>query len=182
MTTPRYTVPGLKPDAASEVIGLLQDRLNALNDLALTLKHVHWNVVGPHFIAVHTMLDPQVDGVREMVDDVAERIATLGGSPCGTPGALVAARSWEDYSIGRDDAIAHLGALDLVYSGVIADHRTAIDKTEEPDPVTQDLLIDQAGELEQYHWFVRAHLENADGSLRSEGAKTEKEAAEAATD
>jgi starvation-inducible DNA-binding protein len=182
MTTPRYTVPGLKPDAASEVIGLLQDRLNALNDLALTLKHVHWNVIGPHFIAVHTMLDPQVDGVREMVDDVAERIATLGGSPCGTPGALVAARSWEDYSIGRDDAIAHLGALDLVYSGVIADHRTAIDKTEEPDPVTQDLLINQAGELEQYHWFVRAHLENADGSLRSEGAKTEKEAAEAATD
>jgi starvation-inducible DNA-binding protein len=182
MTTPRYTVPGLKPDAASEVIGLLQDRLNALNDLALTLKHVHWNVIGPHFIAVHTMLDPQVDGVREMVDDVAERIATLGGSPCGTPGALVAARSWEDYSIGRDDAIAHLGALDLVYSGVIADHRTAIDKTEEPDPVTQDLLINQAGELEQYHWFVRAHLENTDGSLRSEGAKTEKEAAEAATD
>jgi len=182
MTTPRYTVPGLKPDAASEVIGLLQDRLNALNDLALTLKHVHWNVIGPHFIAVHTMLDPQVDGVREMVDDVAERIATLGGSPSGTPGALVAARSWEDYSIGRDDAIAHLGALDLVYSGVIADHRTAIDKTEEADPVTQDLLINQAGELEQYHWFVRAHLENADGSLRSEGAKTEKEAAEAATD
>ncbi len=182
MTTPRYTVPGLKPDTAGEVIGLLQDRLNALNDLALTLKHVHWNVIGPHFIAVHTMLDPQVDGVREMVDDVAERIATLGGSPCGTPGALVAARSWEDYSIGRDDAIAHLGALDLVYSGVIADHRTAIDKTEEPDPVTQDLLINQAGELEQYHWFVRAHLENADGSLRSEGAKTEKEAAEAATD
>jgi starvation-inducible DNA-binding protein len=182
MTTPRYTVPGLKPDTAAEVIGLLQDRLNALNDLALTLKHVHWNVVGPNFIAVHTMLDPQVDGVREMVDDVAERIATLGGSPSGTPGALVAARSWEDYSIGRDDAIAHLGALDLVYSGVIADHRTAIDKTEEPDPVTQDLLINQAGELEQYHWFVRAHLENADGSLRSADAKTEKEAAEAATD
>jgi starvation-inducible DNA-binding protein len=182
MTTPRYTVPGLKPDTASEVITLLQDRLNALNDLALTLKHVHWNVIGPHFIAVHTMLDPQVDGVRVMVDDVAERIATLGGSPCGTPGALVAARSWEDYSIGRDDAIAHLGALDLVYSGVIADHRTAIDKTEETDPVTQDLLINQAGELEQYHWFVRAHLENTDGTLRSAGASTEEEAARAATD
>ena len=72
MTTPKYTVPGMKPDAASEVIGLLQDRLNALNDLALTLKHVHWNVVGPHFIAVHTMLDPQVDGVR-----VGEQVALL---------------------------------------------------------------------------------------------------------
>ena len=116
-----------------------------------------------------------------MVDDVAERIATLGGSPCGTPGALVAARSWDDYSIGRADAIAHLGALDLVYSGVIADHRTAIDKTEDPDPVTQDMLISQAGELEQYHWFVRAHLENADGTLRSAGADTEEDAARSAT-
>src|ERR1041384_2060648 len=132
-----YTVPGMKPDAAGDVVQLLQDRLNALNDLALTLKHVHWNVVGPNFIAVHTMLDPQVDAVREMVDDVAERIATLGGSPCGTPGALVEQRSWDDYSVGRADTLEHLAALDVVYSGVISDHRSAIAKTESSDPVTQ---------------------------------------------
>jgi starvation-inducible DNA-binding protein len=175
--SPAYTVPGMKPDDAGEVITLLQDRLNALNDLALTLKHVHWNVVGTHFIGVHLMLDPQVDAVRLMVDATAERIATLGGSPIGTPGALVAARTWDDYSIGRADAIAHLGALDVVYSGVIEDHREAIEKTDEPDPVTQDMLIEQAGQLEQFHWFVRAHLENADGRLRTESAKTEAAAA-----
>jgi starvation-inducible DNA-binding protein len=123
------------------------------------------------------MLDPQVDGVRVMVDDVAERIATLGGSPNGTPGALVAARTWDDYSVGRDDAIAHLGALDLVYTGVITDHRAAIEATGEADPVTEDLLIAQAGELEQYHWFVRAHLENSDGTLRTAGSSTETGAA-----
>jgi starvation-inducible DNA-binding protein len=175
--TINYTVPGLKTDAAKDIVGILQGRLHALNDLALTLKHVHWNVVGPQFIAVHTMLDPQVDGVRVMVDDVAERIATLGGSPTGTPGALVEARTWDDYSVGRDDAIAHLAALDLVYVGVIEDHRNAIAATEESDPVTQDLLIGQAGDLEQYQWFVRAHLENSEGTLRSAGARTETAAA-----
>src|ERR1044071_181025 len=123
-----YTVPGLKSDSAERVIRLLQDRLNSLNDLALTLKHVHWNVTGPTFIAVHTMLDPQVDGVRAMVDATAERIATLGGSPIGTPGALVAQRTWDDYSIGRAGADEHLAALDLVYTGVIQDHRAAIEK------------------------------------------------------
>jgi starvation-inducible DNA-binding protein len=176
-SAPHYTVPGLKPDTAGEVIALLQDRLNALNDLALTLKHVHWNVVGPHFIAVHTMLDPQVDAVRLMVDDLAERIATLGGSPVGTPGALVAQRSWDDYSIGRADTNAHLAALDVVYSGVIKAHRGAIEQTEEPDPVTQDMLIDQAGQLEQFHWFVRAHLETDAGTLVTEGVRDEKSAA-----
>jgi len=176
----RYTVPGMSQGDAGKIIDLLQDRLHALNDLALTLKHVHWNVVGPNFIAVHTMLDPQVDAVRVMVDDTAERIATLGGSPSGTPGILVKERSWDDYDVGRADAIAHLGALDLVYGGVIAAHRNAIDATEENDPVTQDMLIEQAGHLEQYQWFVRAHLENANGEISTAGARTEKGAAKSA--
>jgi starvation-inducible DNA-binding protein len=176
-----YTVPGMKPDDADKVTAQLQDRLNALNDLALTLKHVHWNVTGPHFIAVHTMLDPQVDAVREMVDDTAERIAALGGSPVGTPGALVAQRGWDDYSVGRADSIAHLGALDLVYSGVIEAHRAVIDSTEETDLVTQDMLIGQARQLEEFQWFVRAHLESADGTLSTAGSATERTAAKRAS-
>src|SRR6188472_2607986 len=107
---PKYTVPSMTVEQGAEVAAVLQERLNALNDLALTLKHIHWNVVGPHFISVHQMLDPQVDAVRLMVDATAERIATLGHSPVGTPGALVAGRSWDDYSLRRADAIAHLGA------------------------------------------------------------------------
>jgi len=121
-SVPSYTVPGLKLDTAGEAIALLQDRLNALNDLALTLKHVHWNVVGSHFIAVHTMLDPQVDAVRVMVDDLAERIATLGGSPVGTPGALVAQRTWDgaraypgevcDVAISRQSGVEHAAPVE----------------------------------------------------------------------
>ncbi len=175
-----YTVPGMKTGNAERVNKLLQDRLNSLNDLALTLKHVHWNVVGPNFIAVHTMLDPQVEAVRLMADATAERIAALGGSPVGTPGALVKQRDWDDYSVGRADAIAHLGALDVVYAGIIEAHRAAIDATDELDLVTQDLLIGQARQLEEYHWFVRAHLESADGTLSTGGATTERSAAKRA--
>jgi starvation-inducible DNA-binding protein len=176
-----YTVPGMKSDTAEDVIAILQDRLNALNDLALTLKHVHWNVVGPNFIAVHLMLDPQVEAVRGMVDDTAERIATLGGSPVGTPGALVAQRSWDDYSIGRADTQEHLAALDVVYQGVIEAQREAIESTEELDHVTQDMLIGHSADLEQFHWFVRAHLERKDGSLKTKGVKTERSAAKRAS-
>ncbi|MFB9375554.1 Dps family protein [Kineococcus gynurae] len=174
--TPAYTVPGLTPSQGAEIAALLQDRLNALTDLHLTLKHVHWNVVGPHFIAVHEMLDPQVDAVREMADTTAERIATLGASPSGTPGALVADRSWDDYSIGRAGAIEHLGALDLVYQGVISDHRSAIEATDDLDLVTQDMLIAQSSELEQFHWFVRAHLETQGGTLTTANATSEVDA------
>ncbi|CAN5750696.1 DNA starvation/stationary phase protection protein [soil metagenome] len=174
-----YTIPTMEPAAGKEVARLLQDRLNALTDLHLTLKHIHWNVVGPHFIAVHEMLDPQVDAIRLMADTLAERIATLGAEPKGTPGALVSARTWDDYSLNRAGALEHLAALNLVYDGVISDHRAAIDSTEEPDPVTQDILIGQSAQLEQYQWFVRAHLERSSGDLVSEGEAREADAARA---
>ena len=174
---PRFTVPGLDAETGAEVAGILQMRLHALNDLALTLKHVHWNVVGPHFIGVHEMIDPQVELVRGYIDEIAERIATLGLSVKGTPGALVEARSWDDYSIGRADTIAHLGALDVVYQGVIADHRKAAEDTEETDPVTNDMLIGHLHQLELFHWFVRAHLENSSGVLATDDESTEKGAA-----
>jgi starvation-inducible DNA-binding protein len=68
-----------------------------------------------------------------MADETVERVATLGGSPCGTPGALVAQREWDDYSIGRAGTLEHLGALDVVYAGIIEAHRRAADATEDLD-------------------------------------------------
>jgi len=178
--TPQFTVPGMSTQDAGEISATLQERLNALTDLHLTLKHVHWNVVGPHFIAVHEMLDPQVDAVRAMTDATAERIATLGTSPVGTPGALVAQRTWDDYSMGRAGAIEHLGALDLVYAGVIEDQRKAIESVSDVDPVTEDLLVGQAAQLELFHWFVRAHLESSSGDLSTDEGDTEPIAAKKA--
>ncbi|MEV5444801.1 DNA starvation/stationary phase protection protein [Streptomyces sp. NPDC052644] len=172
-----YTIPGMDVRDSQDIIELLQMRLHSLNDLHLTLKHVHWNVVGPHFIAVHEMIDPQVDQVRAMTDDLAERISTLGGEPVGTPGALVERRTWDDYSIGRAEAIEHLGALDLVYTSVIREHREAMRATESSDPVTQDMLIEQLRGLELFQWFVRAHLESSGGRLSTRGATTETGAA-----
>ena len=69
----------------------------------------------------------------------------------------------------------------MVYTGVIESHREAIEETEELDPVTQDMLIAQSAQLEQFHWFVRAHLEKADGSLTTGNARTERSAAKRAS-
>ena len=178
MTT--FTVPGLDDDQSARLADALQQRLTACNDLHLTLKHVHWNVVGPNFIAVHEMLDPQVDLVRGFADDIAERIATLGGSPDGRLGANVAERTWSDYSLGRDTVPAHLAALDKVYDGVVTDHRAAIALAGDLDPITEDLLIGQTAELEKFQWFVRAHLEDKGGRIPSADADSETAAADAA--
>jgi len=175
----KYTVPGMETDDAQRVVETLQHRLTALIDLHLTLKHIHWNVIGPSFIGVHEMLDPQVDAVREFTDDMAERIATMGGEPVGTPGYITKTRGWDDYELLRAGTNQHLAALDLVYNGVIGDHRKAIEEFDDLDLVSQDMLIAQTDKLELFQWFVRAHLEDSTGHLSHEGAHTTAQAADA---
>lgn len=166
--TDTFTVPGLSADNGQEAAAILQDRLEALIDLTLTLKHVHWNVVGTGFIGVHEMLDPHYQAVALMVDATAERMAALGASPNGLAGSLVTNRSWDDYPLGRAVVPQHLRALDEAYTGVIADHRRGIERMGDLDPVTEDMLIGQVAELESFQWMVRAHLENGDG-VKAEG-------------
>ena len=177
-----FTVPGVPLEDGHKLAQQLQLRLHALNDLQLTLKHAHWNVVGPKFIGVHTMLDPQVDAVRAMVDELAERMATMGVAPIGTPGHLVENRTWDDYSLGLAGASEHLGALDLVYTGVIEGHRDVIEVAGDIDPVTEDMLIGHVAQLELFQWFIRAHLKDDEGVLATDGATTEAEAAQQAMD
>ncbi len=161
----KTTVTSLSEETSARAVDIMQERLTALIDLQLTLKHIHWNVVGMNFIAVHEMLDPQVDAVRLMTDAVAERIATMGGEPKGTPGSVVEARTWDDYSLNRAPTVQHLVELDKVYSGVAADHRAAIAEFGDLDPVTEDLFIGHLADLELFQWFVRAHLKNTEGDV-----------------
>ncbi len=161
-----YTTPGLELESSQRMTAILQTRLHALNDLHLTLKHAHWNVVGPGFIAVHEMLDPQVAKVRAWADQVAERMATMGDSPQGTPGAIVSGRTWEDYPLDRASTLAHISALNDVYTGVIQDFRNALAEATKIDPITEDMLVKVTRGLELFQWFLRSFITNADGSLK----------------
>ncbi len=51
-----------------------------------------------------------------------------------------------------------------MYDGVIASNRKAITLAGELDPMTEDMLIGgETRELELFQWFIRAHLEGAEG-------------------
>lgn len=176
----RYAPSGIDRSDAEKLTETMQERLYALIDLGMTLKHIHWNVVGPGFIAVHEMLDDQVAKVRVMADEVAERISTLGGIANGLPGGLTSGRSWDDYQLGRGVVAAHLGALDQMYEGVISGHREALSMSGDIDPITEDMFIAQTRTLELFQWFVRAHLENTSGELSTADADSQLDAAAAA--
>ena len=185
---PLRTVSGIDTSHAEKMNELLAQRLTSMIDLELTLKHVHWNVVGPNFIAVHEMLDKFVDEVRDIVDDLAERIRTLGGVPTGLPGAIVERRTWNDYSLDQASTQDHLRQLDVVYDGIVLDHRRAIAHGANYDPVSEGILTDQTAVLEMQQWFIRSFLrgtqpdEDARRFGSADRAPTSDEAAAAPTE
>jgi len=52
---------------------LLNARLADAIDLGRQIKHAHWNVKGPQFIALHELFDQIYDLADGWADDLAER-------------------------------------------------------------------------------------------------------------
>lgn len=155
-----HIVSGLDEVSSEKAIAILQNRLNHEQEAALVLKHAHWNVTGPDFIAVHEMLDPQVAEVLAQADETAERIATLGGSPLGRADDVVASRTWKRFSLsGRKSTKEYLQALIEYYNDMIADDRNAIAQLDNLDIVSSNIIQDHVQQLEKFQWFMRSHLE-----------------------
>jgi starvation-inducible DNA-binding protein len=138
----------------------LQGTLTDLLDLSLVAKQVHWNVFGPRFRSVHLQLDDVVATARSYSDIVAERASAVAVSPDGR--AVTIAKSsgidtvtggWVKDSDVVDIMVAALGSL-------IVRVRARIAATDEPDPVTQNILTELAADLEKHHWMFQA--ENAE--------------------
>ncbi|OII64554.1 MULTISPECIES: Dps family protein [unclassified Streptomyces] len=145
------------PDADLKIVGeALQGALVDLVDLALASKQVHWNVVGPRFRSIHLQLDDVVATARQHSDTVAERAAALGVNPDGRA-ATIASGS----AIGRvpEGWIKDADVVQIMVDAlgaVIGRMRERIGATEEPDPVTQDLLIGLTADLEKHAWMFQA--------------------------
>ena len=137
-----------------------QDWLPTLIGLALRLKQAHWNLRGERFKSVHEQLDEILEDVRVAVDDVAERIVTLGTPADGLPKTVADNDAFEPFPAGWtsvDDTIK-LVCNDLAVA--VNRGRASIAKLGEVDPISEDLAIGIVGGIEKHHWMLRSQLES----------------------
>ena len=85
------------------VIVLLNLRLADAIDLQTQVKQAHWNVKGPQFIALHELFDKISDLVLEQIDDIAERVTSLGGIAEGTVAVAAKRSKLKNYPLNITD-------------------------------------------------------------------------------
>jgi starvation-inducible DNA-binding protein len=143
------------------VVTLLNERLADAIDFQSQVKQAHWNVKGPNFIALHELFDKISDAALEHIDDIAERITSLGGTAEGTVAVAAKRSKLKNYPLSITAGKDHLFYL----STQIASHgktvREAIDDTGKlGDADTADLFTGISRELDKYLWFLEAHLQD----------------------
>ncbi|MFF9914569.1 Dps family protein [Streptomyces sp. NPDC013457] len=134
----------------------LQGALVDLVDLSLVAKQVHWNVVGPRFRSVHLQLDEVVVTARQHSDVVAERASAIGVNPDGRAASVASGSAIGDVPTGWIKDVEAVKILVDALVAVIARMRERIEATDEPDPVTQDILIGLTADLEKHAWMFQA--------------------------
>jgi starvation-inducible DNA-binding protein len=145
----------------SQVIDLLNQRLADAIDLQTQAKQAHWNVKGPHFIALHKLFDEVHGAVEEYVDILAERVVQLGGIAGGTA-RIVADRSelpeYPNAVAGGAEHVNALGAALAEFGGTV---RRAIGETAGwGDQVSADICTEISRGVDKWLWFVEAHVQS----------------------
>lgn len=151
----------LAANARKSVSALLNARIADLIDLQLALKHAHWNVKGPNFIALHELFDTMTDSYDAHVDDMAERITALGGTAMGSVQAVEKATSLAPFPVDVFDGMKVVEALAERTAALAKAVRKGIDETDEAgDADTADILTALSRQLDKNLWFLEAHLQN----------------------
>jgi starvation-inducible DNA-binding protein len=140
----------------ANVVTALQNLLADFQICYTNLRGFHWEIKGRGFFVLHEKFESMYDDTATKVDEIAERILTLGGTPENKySGYLKVARIPEVSGVTSSHE-----AVDNIlntYKHFIAEERKLIDLANEAnDAVTADMLTGYLKEQEKMIWMLVA--------------------------
>lgn len=134
-----------------------------LSQFSVVIHQVHWYMRGPEFLTLHPLMDEYMDEINEQLDEVAERLITLGGAPYSTLKEFAENTGIKDEIGSYELTIPQQMAKLVAGYRYLADlYQEGIDVAgEEGDDVTQDMFTGFKGAVEKKIWMLQAKLGRA---------------------
>ena len=151
--------------------GNRKEREHSASGVSTVIHQVHWYMRGPEFLTLHPLMDEYMDEINGQLDEVAERLITLGGAPYST------LKEFAENTGIKDEVGSYDLSIPEQMEKLVAGYRYLADlyeegievSGEEGDDVTQDMFIEFKGAVEKKIWMVQAKLGRAPELNLTEG-------------
>jgi len=147
----------LQPTPQPDVVQALSVLLADSYGLYLKTQNYHWNVTGPMFQSLHTMFQTQYEELTLIVDEIAERIRSLGAKAPGSYSAFAKLASIKEEN-GNPSSAEMIENLAADQNVLIATAQALLEAAQAAgDEATADLAIGRITLHEKNRWMLLAH-------------------------
>jgi starvation-inducible DNA-binding protein len=152
---------GLTKDQRQGVIALLKTLLADEYILYTKTRNYHWNVTGPLFHDLHKFFESQYEAIDESIDEIAERIRSLGGIAPGSLAEMLTLTTLKEAPGGPAKSQEMVGALLSDHEAVVVSLRAGLETAQNKfgDAGTADFFTGLMEEHEKMAWMLRSMLE-----------------------
>ena len=152
---------GIKSKYLEEVAHSLGKILADEYVLYTKTRKAHWCITGADFHSKHLFFESQYNQLEEIIDEVAERIRTLGHFPPATLKEFLQLTHLSEQSREKNDSIGYIKELLADHESILIHLRENIDgyANRLHDAGTSDYITGLMEIHEKMAWMLRAHFE-----------------------
>ena len=148
---------GLDQIKAAQLVEKLNDLIANYQLYYQNLRGFHWNIKGPQFFELHVKFETLYTAANLSIDEIAERILTLGGTPLHTYSSYLAKSEIEEQSNFTTASVTVKAVLDNL-SVLISREREIMNLAAEAgDDGTATLIGDYITAQEKEIWMLAAY-------------------------
>jgi starvation-inducible DNA-binding protein len=154
------TIIGIKPENLASVAHKLAVMLADEFLLYIKTRNAHWNVEGADFYSKHKFFEDQYEQLDETMDDIAERIRSIGHYAPATLKEFLQLTRLTEKSREGNSGDGFTKELLLDHESIIVHLRENINRfaNEYHDLGTSDFITGLMEAHEKMAWMLRSHL------------------------
>ena len=151
---------GISEANLKKSISLLSTVLADEMTLYVKLRKFHWNITGNSFMELHKLFENHYNQLENVIDEVAERINSLGSKTIGTMKEFISLTRLREHENKYPDQKSMIQELLEDNETLITEIRKDIDicADESHDAGTADLLTKIIQQHEMMAWVLRRYL------------------------
>ncbi|GIP34058.1 DNA starvation/stationary phase protection protein [Paenibacillus sp. J2TS4] len=146
------------PKTMTSVTTVLNQQVANWSVMYMKLHNYHWYITGGHFFTLHEKLEELYTEAGQHLDDLAERLLSLGKGPVATMKECLEMSSIQE-ATGKESPTDMIRTVSKDFETIINEMQEGIKTAEEEeDEPTGDMLIAIQGSLQKHKWMLDAFL------------------------